>query len=208
MARSLPFDLGTRLSQRAIAGAYTLPPKAQATLSAALDLGLRKNQTQRAIRELQQDPLLDVATLMRTIGATPSISPDLLREILESKDLSERMVNILSMLNINPYKQRGGNGEDEHLPEKAYTLLRDLMQICFPGMTGIAADAYARTDQMRSLARLVYYADEILSDDMPDVRVVLLAGWVQELKTQIGGLIDSEETYRRALEESGVEWKD
>lgn len=208
IAASLPYGLGKRLTQRTIEDVHALPRKAQSTLSAALDLGLgaRKNKISKAVRELQRDPLQDVFALLGKVGVEPCITPDILR-MVAAGEYPEHVTNLLAVLDI-PLVARPSEGGDVPLPEGAYTILRELMQVCFPGMTGIAADAYTRTDQMKPLVRLVYEAHKTLErDDIQDAEVVLLAGWVEEMLTQVGGIIDQKQSYQRAVAESGVLWE-
>jgi hypothetical protein len=185
LAAELPHNLGERVALRNIPAVAALPSGAQETLAAALDQGLASRQVKKAIQVLK---------------TVPEIQPERLLEQLESATEPRHALE----------KPATENHVATSQPIQTATLsaLADLLQSCFPDMVRASAEALAKSPSMAPLSRLLAASQVCLNnpENRSDVTVIVLAGLLQQLSTELDQLILSHPNYQRALQTSGVRW--
>jgi hypothetical protein len=75
-------------------------------------------------------------------------------------------------------------------------------------MVRASAEALAKSPSMAPLGHLLAASQICLDtpENRSDVTVIVLAGLLQQLTTELNALIETHPNYQRALQTSGVQW--
>jgi len=97
---------------------------------------------------------------------------------------------------------------DSPIQTDALSTLTDLLQTCFPDMGQAPAEALAKAPNMAPIRGLLSASQACLDNpaSRSDIHIIVLAGLLHKLNRQLNDLINTNLSYQRALQNSGVKW--
>jgi hypothetical protein len=156
---------------------------------------------------------------IRNVEAVAALSPQAQARLLEAIQAGLKRIPVaVERLKQNPDlsvgellepSDQGYVGQKTEFPQPDATELIDLIQLCFPDMPRISADALANADVMNIARHVAQVHTEIFRSThiRTDFVMLVLYGLMRQTLDQLEEIIEQTPSLRQALEKSGLPWK-
>ena len=202
-AAELPYELGDRVALRNIPKVAVLPQHSQKTLADALDARLKR-----------------VLTALQLLKSKPDMSVEDLLLAAESEDLSKakKEKTDTSQINREPGSLEGTSEEAvlHHVKEETYLstkyeieAMADQLQVCFPGMERVPAEALAAAPVMKKMMAVFCAQQACVEDDVAlrsETLLLIAAQLCIHWHSQLDEIIQSDPAYQLAFSKSNLNW--
>lgn len=166
-----------------------------------LPAGLREHVSLRNVETVAGLPPQAQQRLAEAIAAGLKRLPQAIEQLKVNPDISvSELLNPSSRLAVEPSSE---------LSQQTHTELADILQVCFPDMPRISAEALANSDVMQIARTTAHAHSQLLASNYlkTDFVVMVLYGLMRQTLERLEEVIEQNSTLRQAFDQSSLPWK-